>query len=477
VTATTTGTAPDADGYAVTVDGVGQGTLGATGAVTVAAVAPGDHMVGLSGVAANCQVQGENPRTTSVTAGASASVAFAITCTAPPANSGTLRVITATTGSSVDPDGYSFAVDGGTTQPIGVQATATLANEPSGSHSVQLSGLASNCTIQGANPLSVTVPAGGSADVSFAITCTALPPVTGLQWHPMASGTSLNLFGVWGSSASDVFAVGSDNQRTATIVHYDGHTWSEQRKDGILLGSVWGSAATNVFAVGYEAAIVHQNGSGWQALPRPEVEVPTTFNSVWGSSGTDVFVAGGNASASAPSASIVHYDGTSWSLMSLPASIDRQLRDVTGTSSRDVYAVGFVSPHGGDLDAPGIIYHYDGVEWKEVSVPGLAGLSLNGVWASSPSDAFVVGQGSNGAVVFHFNGTAWSPMAVPAINHLQDVWGTSPSDVYAVGDGILHYDGTAWTKVSDQDGFDVWGSSPTDVFVVGGGGTILHGTR
>jgi hypothetical protein len=56
------------------------------------------------------------------------------------------------------------------------------------------------------------------------------------------------------------------------------------------------------------------------------------------------------------------------------------------------------------------------------------------------------------------------------------MWGSSPTDVYAVGDGILHYDGAAWSEVysGDRELRGVWGSSSSDIYVVGDFGTILH---
>ena len=39
----------------------------------------------------------------------------------------------------------------------------------------------------------------------------------GSSWNEMDSGTTADLSDVWGSSASDVFAVGSDD----TILHYE----------------------------------------------------------------------------------------------------------------------------------------------------------------------------------------------------------------------------------------------------------------
>lgn len=43
-----------------------------------------------------------------------------------------------------------------------------------------------------------------------------------LAWSPMNSHTEQRLQEVWGSSASDVFAVGDNG----TVLHYDGHDWS-----------------------------------------------------------------------------------------------------------------------------------------------------------------------------------------------------------------------------------------------------------
>ena len=53
--------------------------------------------------------------------------------------------------------------------------------------------------------------------------------------NPLPQGNSLA--GVWGSSGSDVFAVGY-----ATILHYDGSTWSAMEHGAIeYLDDVWGS--------------------------------------------------------------------------------------------------------------------------------------------------------------------------------------------------------------------------------------------
>lgn len=173
ITVSTSGVSPDPDGYAVTLDGADRGALAASGEITIDGLAAGDHVVGLSGVAANCQVAGENPRPVTVAPGAAVTAAFTLTCGAPPPVTGGIRVTTTTTGNSPDPDGYAFAVDGSATQPVGTTATATVVGLATGDHTLTLSGIAGNCAVQGANPRPVSVAAGATAEVAFAVTCTA----------------------------------------------------------------------------------------------------------------------------------------------------------------------------------------------------------------------------------------------------------------------------------------------------------------
>lgn len=189
VTAATSGSQADPDGYTVMLDGTALQALAPNAEVTLERIAPGTRFVGLGGVANNCQVQGDNPRRVVVAAGSVAALAFSVRCAEPPPVSGTLRIVTATSGPDQDEDGYAVAVDGGTDQPIGLSATATLANIAAGEHRVQLSGITANCSLAGANPRTVTVPAGGVADVRFQITCVARPPTEGtLQVNTVTTG-------------------------------------------------------------------------------------------------------------------------------------------------------------------------------------------------------------------------------------------------------------------------------------------------
>jgi len=181
VTTSTTGLDLDLDGYTVTVDGSTSTSKsiatnsGSTG-VTFPGLSVGNHGVVLSRVASNCSVTGGNSQTASVIAGDTTPIAFSVTCTAIPPTTGPLTVTTSTTGADLDPDGYTVTVDGTNTKPIGTNSNGvTFPDLSATSHSVELTGVASNCTVSGSNPRSVNVAAGSGGSTAFAVTCAAPP--------------------------------------------------------------------------------------------------------------------------------------------------------------------------------------------------------------------------------------------------------------------------------------------------------------
>src|SRR6266568_1829778 len=69
VTVTTTGGDLDLDGYALTVDAAGQQNIAVTATVLLPDLPSGPHDVEVTGVAANCTVGGQNPRSIIVRGG------------------------------------------------------------------------------------------------------------------------------------------------------------------------------------------------------------------------------------------------------------------------------------------------------------------------------------------------------------------------------------------------------------------------
>jgi Tol biopolymer transport system component len=169
VTTTTTGDSQDTDGYQVQVDDTGQGPIGLNDTLPIGGVSPGDHEVTLGGVASNCNVDGDNPRTVVITAGGEDTASFAVSCVRPV---GTVQVQVVSSGGPADPDGYSISLDrSGVEVPIAISDTVDLTDVPVGSHSVRLGGLTPNCILQSANPVQVEVPLGGTVTVAFTVSC------------------------------------------------------------------------------------------------------------------------------------------------------------------------------------------------------------------------------------------------------------------------------------------------------------------
>jgi hypothetical protein len=176
VRTTTTGPAPDPDGYRLLLDGVDQGGIGVQTTVTLNGVTTSqEHTIALGEVNANCQLRGTNPLTLQVLAEGQVEAGFTIDCQPPPPESGALRVTVTTSGQDPDPDGYAVSVDGGTPQPIGSNATVTISGLGVGQHQLQVSGTADNCAVQGAASTTATVVAGDTTEVGLAVACTARP--------------------------------------------------------------------------------------------------------------------------------------------------------------------------------------------------------------------------------------------------------------------------------------------------------------
>jgi len=114
------------------------------------------------------------------------------------------------------------------------------------------------------------------------------------------------LWGVWGTPDGEFFAVGSE------VLHSNGVTWNRMpTPDGHFFG-VWGSSSTDVFAVGSGGVNIHYDGTEWSRMNAPARD--GDLLGIWGKSGQDV-VAVGDRNWWGPGNSgtdVLRYDGTSW---------------------------------------------------------------------------------------------------------------------------------------------------------------------
>jgi hypothetical protein len=483
VTTETTGPLPDPDGYILRVDD-GTPTVVGTDATVILTVPRGEHTIELSGLSASCVIAGEARRAVDVPAAQVVEVAYQIAC----GGTAALTVITSTTGGGPD-DGYRVRIDNEPERPIAASATLVVMGLAPGPHTVELVAIPDRCEVETDNPAVVELAGDEAAAVEFRIACASEIET----WAPMAIGTNADLTDVWGVSGTDVFTIGERDVPggiEGLIFHYDGRAWDRQlRASDLRIRAVWGSGASDVYAVGYgffstEPSILHYDGFMWAGAPGFETEGAQSagLESVWGSAPDDVFAVGFVYDAPFERSLIYHFDGTRWERMPVEGSVDPGLSDVWGSSGSDVFAVG-----GDDFAdiATAVILRYDGSAWRVVLEQ--ESVTLNAVWGSGNADVFAAGfqvterddQFEVRGVVWHFDGTSWRRMELPEVGVLHEIGGRSPSEVYAVGDEgvVLRYDGARWTRTRPADAtlLGVWIAPDGQGFAVGNGGTVIRG--
>lgn len=96
----------------------------------------------------------------------------------------------------------------------------------------------------------------------------------------------LPLYNILGSSADNVFAVGTGG----TTYHFDGSEWRRMKNvaDKGLYG-IWGSSAENVYAVGVVGSVYRYDGNEWISLGSFGKE---NLSDIWGLR-EQLFIVGG----------------------------------------------------------------------------------------------------------------------------------------------------------------------------------------
>jgi len=259
---------------------------------------------------------------------------------------------------------------------------------------------------------------------------------TAAGWETVATGFEETLWWVWVAGPDDVFMVGEAGR----IAHWDGSAITEMTSPttSVLFG-VWGASPTDVWAVGGDPfgmgdtdVILHYDGSAWTAasVPMPE---GVAFFKVWGTSANDVWAVGQRGQ-------IVHYDGSAWSHVASPTT--SPLFTVAGNASGDVWAVG---------GPPAVILRYDGSAWNEEPLPGPASV-LNGVAVSDLGEVQVVGArgtkwwlGADGVWVDEFDAAPADDLHAAWIggDHVLAVGGNFNAPSGAARVGVLAYRGTS----------------------------------
>jgi hypothetical protein len=199
--------------------------------------------------------------------------------------------------------------------------------------------------------------------------------------------------------------------------------------------------------------------ASWQLLASRE---PGALLAVWGTSPANVWVAGGRGELSgAPT--ILHFEGASWSRVdSGQRGVD--LWWVFGFDSGEVFFTG----------SGGTILRYRNAQFERMATPR-SGIVF-GLWGAAPDDLWAVGAGDdNRGIVWHYDGAQWRDVELPAgvPSLVLKVHGQRSNEVWiSCASGVaLHWDGVSLTRVDTGATSSLFSivTTPEVVIAVGGG--------
>jgi len=314
---------------------------------------------------------------------------------------------------------------------------------------------------------------GGGGSVTPTRTVTNANGVTSASWTLGALGAQTVSATAEGLSVGPVM-FSATAVAPIVAVRYDGTSWRTELADTnlakIRLAAVWGTSATDLFAVGSSSAsgplTMRLSGGTWSSARTIQVSSVGTVTAISGRGTSDVYTARSWALPPSGGREIAHFDGQSWTASysdNCSFSCLDAVNSIWVSNGPDIFAVG----------NRGLVFHYDGAAWNPL-VSGTTA-SLRGVWGAATNH--VVAVGDNG-VILVYDGGSWSAQASGVTQALNAVWGRSVTDVFAVGGGgtILHFDGSKWSiqnSNTSEDLFAIAGSGAR-VFAVGSNSTVLQ---
>jgi hypothetical protein len=253
-----------------------------------------------------------------------------------------------------------------------------------------------------------------------------------------------HFYDVHGSSETDVWAVGGKG----VIAHFEGTKWTFDVSGGGEFEGVFAPSANTTWAVDDTGALRRRTASGWQIAH----SISGKLEGVWAADDETLWAVGTSAGAGI-ALHVVHGVATPMTVRGVG------LNAVWGNNDSDVWAAG-----------AGVLVHWDGSSWSEVTSPTMDGVGAlrvkdNQLWLSA---------GNN---VHHFDGAIWhlpargnDRMTGLALDGAR-VWFSSENGVIGIIEGEMS--GKQATNVQMSLG-GVWASPSGYVFTAGNDGALLQ---
>ena len=288
-----------------------------------------------------------------------------------------------------------------------------------------------------------------------------------------------------GRSQDDIYVVGSSGL-SDLIAHYDGQTWTQV--EGAFMAEmkdIWLDDDGGAVAVGDWGEIRSFDGTSWD---EQNYEGEHRFWSVGGRSMSDYYLADGRSPEMFETqGSVLHFDGTEFSKIWSGDVFLRAVWALPGESKAILAGGRFPSSDPMKALEDGIILECDLEQCREEHTLPLA--LFRGIWGTSTGEVIVGGSQPHEAlgdvtILLRYDGNSWSTMLQTPLGYIADVWGDDKGNLLVAGASRLIFDGETWwrmgvTDVLDRDGIvinSIWGSPDEGMYMVGPRGTMLRGT-
>lgn len=257
------------------------------------------------------------------------------------------------------------------------------------------------------------------------------------------------------------------------------------------LFAVWGSSPTDIYAVGgvtHEVEnftnLYHYNGSRWSEMDIPEIPEDSNLYAVWGTGRDNVYIGGGKSSAANPEENpiIFHYDGQTWrvELVEPPNDYQREfVLGLWGNENGDVWAAGGNGQTGPDAAAH--VHHYSPLTdtWT-LEFTSNRSSALKAI-APLHDGRLVFGDHNLGQGFFRDKNNNWTHFYLPG-SAVNNFWESGDGNLYAAMRewGVSKYDGNEWRAMSlpadatDKTITGIGGTTRDEILAIGMGGTIYR---
>ena len=206
-------------------------------------------------------------------------------------------------------------------------------------------------------------------------------------------------------------------------------------------------SADDGWIVGAGGLILHWGGTKWE-ISKPSISAQFAFydlTQIAFTEATDGWAAGDVSNEGGSQFLIYHWDGATWTEVSLPEdwNLLGRIDHLVALSSTDVWVFGTNRKLETDT---GVTIHWDGNQWK--LFPELRSYNISSVSALSTDNIWAITQEG---VVLNWDGVEWKEKT--QLENANTIFAQAPADIFAVGTKIWYWNGDRWTDVSLANNF------------------------